>query len=337
MTQRKKTDRPGSSPDSKSPFHPRNRHQGLYDFATLIRVEPALASLVSNNPAGLATINFADPLAVKLLNKALLHSSYSVRDWDIPSENLCPPVPGRADYLHYLADLLAGSNQGRIPKGKQVVALDLGTGASCIYPLLGASDYGWSFCASDINPASLANAEAILERNPALSMQIQLRHQTNPQFLFKGIVAEDDWFDVSLCNPPFHASAEEARAGSVRKWENLNKTGKSSQPEASAGPLLNFGGQAAELWCEGGELAFIERMIRESAAIPTKILWFSTLVSKSANLPAIHAALKQVKACDQKTIIMSQGNKESRLVAWTFLNASQQAAWAKLRWSNSKK
>ncbi|MFZ6768442.1 23S rRNA (adenine(1618)-N(6))-methyltransferase RlmF [Undibacterium sp. Di26W] len=314
-------------------LHPRNRHQGRYDFAALIKAEPALLSCLTENPAGEATINFADPLAVKLLNKALLQSSYGVREWDIPPENLCPPVPGRADYVHYLADLLAGSNQGRIPKGRQVLALDIGTGASCIYPLLGGSEYGWSFCASDINADSLLNAQTILDRNPGLGTQIQLRHQANPQAVFRGIIADDEWFDVSLCNPPFHASAAEAQAGSMRKWENLKKTSHLDH----TGPVLNFSGHDAELWCEGGELAFIKTMIMESAAISTKILWFSTLVSKSANLPAIHAALKQVKVNDQKTIIMGQGNKESRLVAWTFLNASQQAAWAKLRWSNNKK
>lgn len=326
---KKKTRNQGSKPL----LHARNRHQGRYDFPALIKTEPALEQTLITNPAGETSINFADPLAVRLLNKALLQSSYGVRCWDIPSENLCPPVPGRADYLHYLADLLAGSNQGRVPKGKQITALDIGTGASCIYPLIGACEYGWSFCASDINQASLANAQSVLDHNPSLGSQIQLRHQANASSLFKGIVADDEWFDVSLCNPPFHASADEARAGSTRKWENLNKSGKAEQAE----PVLNFSGQAAELWCQGGELAFIEKMIRESAAIPTKILWFSTLVSKSANLPAIHAALKQVKACDEKTIMMSQGNKESRLVAWTFLNASQQAAWAKLRWSNNKR
>ncbi|MFZ6745047.1 23S rRNA (adenine(1618)-N(6))-methyltransferase RlmF [Undibacterium sp. JH2W] len=314
-------------------LHPRNRHQGRYDLPALIQAVPGLKQYMVNNPDGLPTIDFADPQAVKLLNQALLQTSYGVRDWDIPAGNLCPPVPGRADYLHYLADLLANSNQDRAPKGRQVFALDLGTGASCIYPLLGVSDYGWSFCASDINAASLANAQGILDRNPGLGTQIQLRHQPDPQSLFKGIVADDEWFDISLCNPPFHGSAEEARSGSLRKWENLKKTSNAASTE----PVLNFSGQDAELWCAGGELAFIKKMIVESASIPTKILWFSSLVSKSANLPAIHAALKQVKVCDQKTIIMSQGNKESRLVAWTFLNASQQAAWAKLRWLNSKK
>ncbi len=314
-------------------LHARNRHQGRYDFTALIKAVPELEAVLVNTPAGEASIDFADPLSVKLLNRALLHSSYGVRGWDLPAGNLCPPVPGRADYLHCLADLLAGSNQGRIPKGKQVLALDIGTGASCIYPLLGASDYGWSFCASDINTASLENAQAILAHNPGLGQQIQLRHQADTHALFRGIVGDDEWFDVSLCNPPFHASAAEAREGSLRKWANLNKTGNTKVAE----PLLNFGGLAAELWCEGGELAFIQKMIVESATIPTKILWFSTLVSKSANLPAIHAALKQVKALNEKTVIMSQGNKESRLVAWTFLNASQQAAWAKLRWSNNKR
>ncbi|MFZ6654447.1 23S rRNA (adenine(1618)-N(6))-methyltransferase RlmF [Undibacterium sp. TJN19] len=316
-------------------LHPRNRHHGRYDFSTLIQAEPSLAHLIITNPDGGASIDFADPVAVKTLNKALLHASYGIRDWDIPSENLCPPVPGRVDYLHYLADLLAGSNQGRVPGAGKVSALDIGTGASCIYPLLGASEYGWQFIASDINAASIANAEAILARNPQLQAHISLRLQTTASAIFKGIVGPDDWFDFSMCNPPFHQSLAEARAGSLRKWENLNNA--NANASAASAPLLNFSGHDAELWCEGGEQAFIAKMIAESAQISTKVLWFSTLVSKSASLPGIYAGLKQVKVSDHKTIIMSQGQKQSRLVAWTFLNATQQSAWAKLRWSNGKR
>ncbi|MCH8617857.1 23S rRNA (adenine(1618)-N(6))-methyltransferase RlmF [Undibacterium sp. TS12] len=316
-----------------SAMHPRNRHQGHYDFAALIKIEPALGKLLTDNPMGQTSMDFSNPLSVKLLNKALLHSCYGIHGWDLPAHNLCPPVPGRADYLHYLADLLATGNMGRIPTGENVHALDIGTGASCIYPLIGSSEYGWRFTATDINTDSLGNARQILAHNPELEKRIDLRLQEQADSIFNHIIASDDWFDVSLCNPPFHRSAAEARAGSLRKWENLGKTTRDQQGQ----PVLNFSGRDAELWCKGGELAFIQNMIRESAGIPTKILWFSSLVSKSSNMPGILDTLKQVKVCSHKTIIMSQGNKESRLIAWTFLNPAQHTAWAKLRWSNNKR
>ena len=324
---------PSATPPKPKPaagnasLHPRNRHQGRYDFARLMKADEELAALVTVNAHGEQSIDFSDAAAVKALNRALLKDSYGIQAWDIPPGYLCPPIPGRADYVHCLADLLAGSNHGKVPRGHGIRVLDIGVGANCIYPLVGHSEYGWQFVGSDINPASLANAQTILDRNPGLPAAINLRLQASASDIFTGIVGDDDWFDLSLCNPPFHASLKEAGAGTQRKWQNL---GKQESGAASAG--LNFGGQEAELWCAGGEEAFIKRLIRESAQIPTRVFWFSTLVSKSASLPGIHAALKQAGAQDSKTVAMSQGQKQSRLVAWTFLNAAQKAAWAKLRW-----
>ena len=311
-----------NSPIAGGKLHPRNRHQGRYDFARLVLADAQLASFININAHGEQGIDFADPAAVKALNRALLKDSYGIVGWDIPAHNLCPPVPGRADYVHYVADLLASSHQGVVPKKKGVQVLDIGTGANCIYPLIGVSEYRWQFVASDINAASLANAQQILDANPKLAKQITLRMQTSPNAVFNSIVHDDEWFDLSMCNPPFHTSLAEAREGTQRKWQNLGKENAS----------LNFGGQDAELWCPGGELAFIQRMIKESAHIPTRCFWFTTLVSKSASLSGIYAALKQAKVHDHKTIAMSQGQKQSRLVAWTFLNPVQQAAWRKLRW-----
>ena len=320
-------------PMQGSKFHPRNRHQGRYDFQRLIKADAALADFVAVNEHGEPGIDFSDPLAVKALNRALLNDSYGIQGWDIPPQNLCPPVPGRADYVHYLADLLAGSNGGVIPKNKLIQVLDIGTGANCIYPLIGYSEYKWRFVATDINAASLANAQAILDANPALAQHITLRLQPSSKAIFKGVVSDDEWFDLSMCNPPFHASAAEAREGTQRKWQNLGK--HDAQQEANSS--LNFGGQEAELWCAGGEQAFIERMISESAQIATRCFWFSTLVSKSASLPGIYAALKRAGVQEHKTIAMSQGQKQSRLVAWTYLNPAQQAGWRKLRWQGGGK
>ncbi len=313
---------------SANKLHPRNRLQGRYDFPLLLQADAALDKFVRVNEYGEKSIDFADPTAVKALNRALLKHSYGIQGWDIPPQNLCPPVPGRADYIHYLADLLAASNNGIIPTGKSIQVLDIGTGANCIYPLIGHSEYGWRFVATDIDAESLTNAQAILNANPGLTQQVTLRLQPSHDAIFKNIIRDDDWFDLTLCNPPFHASQAEARAGTQRKWKNLGKPGN----ENSTHPNLNFGGQDAELWCAGGEEGFIQRMIVESKKISTHCFWFTTLVSKSSSLPSIYAALNRAGVQEHKTIAMSQGQKQSRLVGWTFLNPVQQAGWRKLRW-----
>ncbi|HHX06005.1 MAG TPA: 23S rRNA (adenine(1618)-N(6))-methyltransferase RlmF, partial [Pseudomonas sp.] len=259
-------------------LHPRNRHQGRYDFAALIAVEPRLKAFVIINPYGKQSIDFANPAAVRVFNAALLKQLYGIKDWQIPEGYLCPPVPGRADYIHGLADLLASDAKGVIPRGAGFTALDVGTGANCIYPLLGQHDYGWRFIASDIDAQALANARQTLRAN-ALDKVIELRLQSDKSAFFKGVLRADERVVCTLCNPPFHSSAAEASSGSERKWRNLGK----QDPQRKL-PALNFGGKSNELWCKGGELTFVRNMIKESKDYAEQVLWFTTLVSKSAHI-----------------------------------------------------
>lgn len=307
-------------------LHPRNRHQGRYDFPALIAASPELAAFVVRNVHGDDSIDFADPAAVRALNRALLKQVYGVSGWDIPPGYLCPPIPGRADYLHCLADLLAEDNGGVIPHGPAICALDIGVGANCVYPLIGQAEYGWRFVGVDIDKAALRNAQAIIDANDGLSQRIALCRQPSADAIFRHVVRDDDVFDLSLCNPPFHASPEEAGAGSRRKWQNLGKSGR-----GGGEPVLNFGGRHAELWCPGGEAAFVSRMIAESAHIPERCLWFSSLISRSASLPAVYRALKRAGVRDSRTIDMAQGQKQSRLVAWTWLDPVQRTVWLRRR------
>src|SRR5690606_4392713 len=102
-------------------LHPNNRFNTQYDFDQLIKIVPQLSSHIKQNPLGEKTINFSNPQAVKLLNTALIYSSYPINYWDFPASNLCPPVPGRADYIHYLADLLNSSK----PNTQHITILDI--------------------------------------------------------------------------------------------------------------------------------------------------------------------------------------------------------------------
>ncbi len=302
-------------------LHPRNRHQGRYDFAALIAVEPRLKTFVIRNPYGKESIDFADPAAVRVFNAALLKQLYGIKDWAIPEGYLCPPVPGRADYIHGLADLLAADSDGEIPRGASFTVLDVGTGANCIYPLLGQHDYGWRFIATDIDAQALACAGKTLAAN-GLDKIIELRLQSDKSAFFKGVLRAEERILCTLCNPPFHSNAAEAASGSVRKWRNLGK----QDPQRKL-PTLNFGGKSNELWCKGGELTFVRNMIRESKDHAGQVLWFTSLVSKSAHIRLLQRVLKQVGAVDVQVRSMAQGQKQSRFLAWTFYTAEQRKVW----------
>jgi len=312
-------------PQVKARLHPRNRNRERYDLSALTASNPELAVFVKPNKYGVDSVDFSNPVAVKLLNKALLSHYYGIKSWQFPDENLCPPIPGRADYIHHIADLLSENNHGSIPIGEKITCLDIGMGANCIYPIIGVTEYGWKFIGSDIDPKAIVSAQHIVSANSSLKDKIECRLQNNPKNVFHGIIGGTDKFDLSICNPPFHSSAENAQKGSQRKVKNLS--GKKVKA-----PKLNFAGISNELICEGGEYSFIHTMARESKEISKNCYWFSTLVSKQSNLKGIYSFLEKIEASQIKTIPMGTGNKSSRIVAWTFLSKGEQNEWRKTRW-----
>ena len=287
-------------------LHSNNPHQGRYHFDQLCEALPALIDFLKPNPYGDQTIDFADPQAVLHLNKALLAQFYHVKFWGLPEGYLCPPIPGRADYIHYLADLLRDT----CSTGKASI-LDIGTGANLIYPIIGSQAYSWNFVASDTDKTAVESARLIAEANPNLKKKIKVIHQTNKNNVFQGVIKESDYFEATLCNPPFHRSEKDAKAGSERKWRNLK--GKDFNTSS-----LNFGGKNNELWCEGGERAFVKAMILESVKFQSQVGWFTSLLSKAENLKPLKEVLTKIGANEVRVIPMAQGQKVSRILAWRF-------------------
>jgi len=298
---------------SKPNLHPNNKHQTDYDFSKLCKVYPPLKEYVFVNKYETKTIDFSNAKAVKKLNRALLFAYYKLSFWDFPDDNLSPPIPGRVDYIHYLADLLKESGIN-----KNVKILDIGTGASCIYPILGNAEYGWQFVATDIDEKSLESVAQILMKNN-LTNAIKWRHQTDLTSIFKGILNSSDKFSATMCNPPFYRSEEEAMQANIRKLKGL---GARSNTVAR-----NFSGRFNELCYKGGEKAFVHTYLYESSLCKTQSFWYTTLVSKKENLESMYASLKKLNATDIKTIPMYHGNKITRIVAWTFLSEAEQKHW----------
>lgn len=278
-------------------MHPENAHQGQYNFEKLCLTFPDLEDYRITTPKGTQSIDFSNPKAVYALNKALLHHHYQIKQWDLPAGYLCPPIPGRADYIHHLADL--------VPTDKNITGLDIGTGASAIYPLLANAIYNWKMVGCDSNPdAAHIATQNTKEYTPA----IEIRLQENNSQLLKGIINTGEYYDFTMCNPPFYTSAQEAKKASYSKHTGLNL-------DTTA---RNFGGLANELWCNGGEALFIKRLVKESVLFKEQVGWFSCLLSQKQNLPKVIKQLDKLKATHQ-IINMEQGNKKSRFIAWRFI------------------
>ncbi|MEM9547019.1 MAG: 23S rRNA (adenine(1618)-N(6))-methyltransferase RlmF [Bacteroidota bacterium] len=297
-----------SNPKSniKSNLHPRNLHRNGYDFEFLVEKVPDLEGHLFVNEYDTITLDFSVSSSVRALNAALLSAHYGIHTWDIPKGFLCPPVPGRADHLHYIADLL-GYKIGKKEKKK---ILDIGTGANVVYPLLGNKIYDWDFIATEVDSRAYKAARQIIEAN-GLKKRIRVVFQKEQNKIFFGVVRRDETFDACICNPPFHGSTEEAEAGTQRKWKNLGK-------KINKENLLNFGGQNTELSYPGGEVAFIKNMIQESRKLPHLCTWFTTLVSKKSSLPPLQKSLQSAKAKRVEIINMGQGQKISRILAWQY-------------------
>lgn len=292
---------------AETKLHPRSKHHGLYDFESLILVVPQLKQFLITNPSGDLSIPFANPEAVRLLNKALLLSNYQLEFWDLPKGQLCPPIPGRADYIHYLADLLS---ENKTKSEEKVIILDIGVGANLIYPIIGVSDYHWDFVGADCSENSIKNASEIIAKNPSLKDKVSVRLQPKPENVLQNIILKNDYFDAVMCNPPFFKSQEEAHAQTNRKLKNLgNKTNKL---------VHNFGGQSNELWCDGGELKFVSTFIKESVLFQNQVDWFTCLISNQDHLKSLQKQLQKVKVKAVKIVTMQQGNKQSRFLAWQF-------------------
>lgn len=279
-------------------LHPKNKFNKGYNFEELILINPKLEAYVSKNKFDVVTIDFSIPEAVKELNKALLFSYEKISVWNFPDQNLCPPIPGRLDYILYLTDLLS--------EEENVKVLDIGTGATCIYPLLGVAENNWDFVATDIDLDSLDTSQDNIDDNN-FSDKIELRQQFDENNILKGVLKDDDSFSAIMCNPPFYRSAEEAQGANKRKNKNLGNSA-----------VRNFSGNNNELWYVGGEKAFLHNYLYESSLFKESSKWFTSLVSKKDNIDSLQKSAKKLGAKEFKTISMNQGNKVTRIACWRY-------------------
>merc|ERR1740130_1031884 len=263
--------------NKKYSVHPRNKYfENQPDFAALSLRYKSFATHVKDNGKH-CSIDFKNPESVKCLNQTLLLHDFNIK-WDMPTTNLCPPIPGRCDYVHWVEDLLKDREKCTSftphPEGK-VRGVDVGTGSSVIFPLLALAlhrDENWSFVASDIDPISVDWAKKNVQAND-FSDRIDVRLVKQSCSLLGLIGGDDGVFDFTMCNPPFFSSTQEA--------------------EEKKNPKNNRKATSYELVCEGGEEAFVEKMVRDSLVLKKKVWWYTSMIGKKGTLKRLLRLLRE--------------------------------------------
>ncbi|KAL1734596.1 hypothetical protein EV714DRAFT_268728 [Schizophyllum commune] len=229
-------------------MHPRNPYREPIDFATLAQAYPPLRAHLVRTANGHHTLDFGNPEAQICLTKALLHRDFGL-DVQLTPERLCPPVPNRLNYILWLQDIIAATQD---ETSGPVLGIDVGTGASAIYPLLGcAADTRWAFVATELDPLSLRFALENVARNgldkphdaltnspygPCPRIEILQASEDGP-LLLPLAAYPDRQFAFSMCNPPFYESAEEiaaCAAGKARPAVGARRVGSRGVARSSA-------------------------------------------------------------------------------------------------------
>ncbi|KAK5868587.1 hypothetical protein PBY51_009587 [Eleginops maclovinus] len=279
-------------------MHPRNRYKDKPpDFAYLAAKYPDFQQHVHTSLAGRPVVNFKEPEAVRALTCTLLKEDFGLTI-EIPLERLIPTVPLRLNYIHWVEDLIDGQKQPR--RG-----IDIGTGASCIYPLLGATMNGWYFLATEVDDICFDYATKNVEQN-SLSDLIKVVKVPQKTLLMDALKEETEIvYDFCMCNPPFFANQLEAKGVNSRN---------SRRPPPSS---VNTGG-VTEIMAEGGELEFVKRIIHDSLQLKKRLRWYSCMLGKKCSLAPLKEELRKQGVPKVTHTEFCQGRTMRWALAWSF-------------------
>ncbi|KAF8263124.1 hypothetical protein EI94DRAFT_1773028 [Lactarius quietus] len=297
-------------------MHERNLYKTPPDFESLAHAYPALRpqsvllfhSQVSHLPYagcslrsiirapedGSPTIDFHDENAQRRLTQALMFRDFDIQ-LEIPDDKLCPPVPNRLNYVLWLQDILSHSSSQELQL-TSIRGIDVGTGASAIYPLLACRlSPNWHFVATgNVDRNGLSERISVLPADP-----------TGP-ILFPLTQDPAASFDFSMCNPPFYASAEEVASSAAAK---------------ALSPNAVCTGSEVEMITDGGEQGFVSRMVRESLAIGERCRWYTSMLGKLSSLIALVTLLRAHSITNYALTELVQGHTRRWALAWSFTDA----------------
>ncbi|KZV77535.1 S-adenosyl-L-methionine dependent methyltransferase [Peniophora sp. CONT] len=293
-------------------MHPRNPYSVPPDFSALAQAYPQLQRHLLQTTSGV-TIDFHDELAQRTLTKALLYRDFNL-DLSIPGDRLCAKSVWTQrlmqctkaydvislNYVLWIQDILQATSS---PEEGTKYGIDIGTGASAIYPLLFCRVVpDCMFVATELDGRSLLSAQENVARNQ-LSERVRVLPATvNGPILFP-VASHQARFSFTMCNPPFYTSAEDI----LRSAE-----GKELPPGAVCT------GSEVEMITEGGEAAFVCKMVQESLVYRERCQWYTSMLGKLSSITEVVELLREHKIDNYGITEFVQGQTRRWAIAWSF-------------------
>ncbi|KAI8643636.1 hypothetical protein BD408DRAFT_385291 [Parasitella parasitica] len=277
-------------------MHPRNIYKTEPDFAALAKDYASFNPFVKQTEYGRSYIDFKDAQANRELCKCLLKRDFNI-SIDFPLDTLCPAVPNRLNYILWLEDLI----QDTLSKRENCQGIDIGVGASCIYPLLGsATNPTWHFLGTEINQRSVDFANRNVQSNH-LEDRITIKHNSDPSKIF--LLEQDKQYTFSMCNPPFYSSQEEIDQGLLNK---------------ELEPSAICTGSDNEMITKGGEFAFIKLMVMESLKLQQQVHWYTSMIGLKRTIRPLVRLLNDQGITNYIVTDFIQGKTVRWAIAWSF-------------------
>jgi len=287
-------------------MHPRNPYKIPPNFKDLALQYPEFSKHV--NEAG--KVDFRDLQALRCLTTTLLKRDFNL-DVEIPVNHLIPTLPLRLNYLLWLEDLLAVRKIGQ-QNVAVINGIDIGTGSSCIYPLLGCSrNQNWTFVATESNEVSVEWAQKNVLKNK-LEERVKIVHVRDTDIL-QGVIKDlSETFDFCMCNPPFF-SIDEMGVGNVESPKE--------DPGGSRPPPIGLNSpKESERQAEGGEVQFIKQMIKDSLELRETVKIYSTMFGKKSSFSEVKKILYETEEIQHIAKTQFCQGKTTRWgIAWTFI------------------
>lgn len=288
-------------------MHRNNIFRKEPDFRKLACDYQELEKYMIRNKNNKSKFDFKNPDAVKALTCALLHR-YFQKTITLPPDRLIPAVPQRLNYVCWVEDLIKLVEQ-QIPE-LNITGLDIGTGASCIFPILCCHrNPSWSFVGVEPDEKSYKSAYDNVERN-FMQDKIRVVKITTDDQLSDILSLACQPLTFIMCNPPFF---EEGYGVTMELDSDLNK---GSRPKSDA----NCSNEIESI-TSGGEIAFVGYLIEQSMNFKEDVIIYSSMLGKKQSLmhfKQTFASLQTNENLSWTWAELCQGKTIRYAIAWTF-------------------
>ena len=271
------------------------------DFLTLIKEFPELKKYIlkqNEDNEGEFQFDWSNNELSLLMDKSILNYYFNIKYYDIPKGFLIPPIPSRINYINLINSIIT-----KLIKDidiKNIIGIDIGTGANIIYPILGYSIYKWKFICTEINKEAYNNAKLILQKNN-LENNINIIKQNNKDNIFISILNRENKYIFSMCNPPYYNYENEIKLEDKKRDNEYNFD---------------------EIYYKNGEYGFFQRYFEESICYKNNVFLYTILIGKKINAENIYDKLSSysdiIKIYNMQKILT--GNNVRYIIYWSFFN-----------------